>query len=723
MPDDRSKRDFLIATTLAAMNTSDYVYVMLDLKGFGLGQLAQGPPGTQTLSNGLTPIWIDTLNNNQDGMNIVAQRAATRFFVIGSFAPQLYDAFMYFAYCLNASLEIDPINGGRNETVFNTVRTTVSFAGWSGMIQMTPNITRVPRFYLYGMMADGQSTTKFMNFTWTGNVDYMVATPLYLDEASSIWALRGGVRPLSTPVCGFLGTECPLSTWEQSGMYICIGVGLVLFVLILLAFLGCYVCREKRKELERRDAEWTVPYLSLERPNGRSSEPVMAYKYKMLPKLTNEDFAEFRLLRKLEHDNAHRFIGICHDHSPMMSLWKFASVHGNLSSSTCWIDERWQLKVSEIVTRKGVYDLVNRNEKIEELLYMIKKGGSVPLRPDLDIPEDIELNPALLHMIRDCWSETPDSRPTITTIKTIIQSMADKNGNQQNLMDHVFQMMESYAETLEKEVQSRMAELVEEKKKSDLLLYRMLPKPVADRLKLGQSVEPESFESVTIFFSDVVQFTNLAAKCTPFQIVNLLNDLYTTFDTIIEQHSVYKVETIGDGYLCVSGLPYRNGIQHVKEIAEMSLDFLGAVKTFCIPHLPSESIQLRIGMHSGSCVSGVVGLAMPRYCLFGDTVNTASRMESNGKPGQIHMSCDAQNLLQRVGGYLIESRGEVIIKGKGVMETFWLLGRSSFNFQIKSNTNQSNPLKEQKHSEKKKTFREMETRRASVDESLESLEY
>ncbi|CAJ0918781.1 unnamed protein product, partial [Mesorhabditis belari] len=715
--------------------SSDYVYVFWILRRLWDGQLGQGPPGTQTLSNGLTPMWIDTINNNQDGMNIVAQRAATRFLVnspgrfdnqgtvnsmttaqlapqvlanirgdpfycdttdclnnnqyngIGSFAPQLYDAFMYFAYCLNASWALDPINGGRNETVFNMVRTTVSFPGWSGMIQMTPNVTRVPRFYHYGMMCRWTVDDEIYELYLDRDKGYMVATPLYLDEASSIWALRGGVRPLATPACGF--------------------------DLVAVA-------------VEEVISESTI---------------------------TLDAFFAMSLIRDLSE-------GLSFIHKSFLGL------HGNLNSSTCWIDERWQLKVSsygcsslrrgekvdkrkqlwhapellrysdglgnkeadvyafaiicsEIVTRKGVYDLENRNEKIEELLYMIKKGGSMPMRPDLDIPEDIELNPALLHMIRDCWSETPQSRPTITTIRTIIRSMAEINGSQQNLMDHVFQMMESYAETLEKEVESRMAELVEEKKKSDILLYRMLPKQVADRLKVGQSVEPESFESVTIFFSDVVQFTNLAAKCTPFQIVNLLNDLYTTFDTIIEQHSVYKVETIGDGYLCVSGLPYRNGIQHVKEIAEMSLDFLRAVKIFRIPHLPTESINLRIGMHSGSCVAGVVGLAMPRYCLFGDTVNTASRMESNGKPGQIHMSCDAQNLLQQVGGYLMESRGEVIIKGKGVMETFWLLGRSSSTFQPK----QSDPLDERKRPEEKKTFREMETRRASIDESMKSLDY
>ena len=188
-------------------------------------------------------------------------------------------------------------------------------------------------------------------------------------------------------------------------------------------------------------------------------------------------------------------------------------------------------------------------------------------------------------------------------------------------------------------------------------------RPVAEVLKLGRQVEAESFECVTIYFSDVVDFTALSASSTPMEVVTLLNDLYTCFDSIIEGYDVYKVETIGDAYMVVSGLPDKTD-KHAGNIASLAIELLAAVQTFRIPHRPNDRLKLRIGIHSGPVVAGVVGLAMPRYCLFGDTVNTSSRMESNGLPLKIHISQECNQELQRLGGYHTEPREIIDIKGR-----------------------------------------------------------
>jgi len=234
--------------------------------------------------------------------------------------------------------------------------------------------------------------------------------------------------------------------------------------------------------------------------------------------------------------------------------------------------------------------------------------------------------------------------------------------------------MELYANNLEELVEERTQDYHEEKKKCEKLLYQLLPQSVAAQLISGQPVVAETFDQVTIYFSDIVGFTAISAESTPMQVVQFLNDLYTCFDSIVENFDVYKVETIGDAYMVVSGLPIRNGNQHAREIARLALALLEAVHNFRIHHRPEDRLKLRIGLHTGACVAGVVGLKMPRYCLFGDTVNTASRMESNGEALKIHISETTKVALDEFGTFVTTRRGFVPMKGKGEMLTYWLEG-------------------------------------------------
>jgi len=222
---------------------------------------------------------------------------------------------------------------------------------------------------------------------------------------------------------------------------------------------------------------------------------------------------------------------------------------------------------------------------------------------------------------------------------------------------------------------TKTSELKRERQRCDRLLCQMLPKAVVKQLKQKKQVPAENFESVTIYFSDIVGFTQISASSSPMEIITFLNSLYKMFDAKIERYDVYKVETIGDAYMVVSGLPHRNGFCHAGEIATMSLDLINGVKCFRIPHRPNVSITIRIGLNTGPCVAGVVGTKMPRYCLFGDSINTASRMESTGDAMKIHISSTTKEALDNLGGYIVEHRGSMEIKGKGSMETYWLTGK------------------------------------------------
>ncbi|CAM4540539.1 unnamed protein product [Leuciscus chuanchicus] len=283
----------------------------------------------------------------------------------------------------------------------------------------------------------------------------------------------------------------------------------------------------------------------------------------------------------------------------------------------------------------------------------------------------------VIQIMKQAWSEEPDKRPTFEEIFKQFKNV--NKGKKTNIIDSMLRMLEQYSSNLEDLIRERTEELEVERQKTDALLAQMLPKSVALALKTGKPVKPEHFSDVTLYFSDIVGFTTISALSEPIEVVDLLNDLYILFDGIIAIHDVYKVETIGDAYMVASGVPNRNGNRHAAEMANMSLDILHCIGTFQMRHMPDVKVKIRIGLHSGPVVAGVVGLKMPRYCLFGDTVNTASRMESTGLPYRIHVNQSTVDVLNSLKlGYKIDCRGRTELKGKGVEETFWLVGREGF---------------------------------------------
>ncbi|XP_045912767.1 uncharacterized protein LOC123975365 isoform X1 [Micropterus dolomieu] len=259
-----------------------------------------------------------------------------------------------------------------------------------------------------------------------------------------------------------------------------------------------------------------------------------------------------------------------------------------------------------------------------------------------------------------------------------------------------FKQMAEWIQNYAQSLKEKSEDLKRQRKLAEDLLHQMLPKSVAKQLRQQKHVKAESYEKVTIFFSDIVGFTSISASCTPLQVVEMLNNLYMCFDTRIDSYNVYKVETIGDAYMVVSGLPERNGDRHADEIAKMALDLVAAVRQVSIPHMPNHRLQLRAGIHTGPCVAGIVGYKMPRYCLFGDTVNTASRMESTSLPQRIHTSSETYLALIKDNAYELQLRGEIEVKGKGKMNTYWLIGHKNYSVQNDSLVCHWNPNKSRK---------------------------
>ncbi|XP_061566940.1 guanylyl cyclase C [Cololabis saira] len=402
-------------------------------------------------------------------------------------------------------------------------------------------------------------------------------------------------------------------------------------------------------------------------------------------------------------------------------------VHGRLKSTTCVVDNRMVVKITDFgcntilepgrdvwtapehlrkdgVSQKGdvysysiiAHEIILRAppfythscssnaEKMDRVQY---PRGNNFFRPDFTLEGASDREIELYILIKNCWDEDPERRPDFKKIELTLGKIFSNLHNQatETYMDNLIRRLQMYSKTLEHLVEDRTALYKAERDRADHLNFMLLPRPVVRSLKETGRVEPELFEEVTIYFSDIVGFTTLCHYSTPMEVVDMLNEIYKNFDSILDHHDVYKVETIGDAYMVASGLPKRNGDKHAVDIAHMALDILSFLGTFELQHLPGIPLWIRIGVHSGPCAAGVVGNKMPRYCLFGDTVNTASRMESTSQPLRIHVSQSTINILERTEcEFEFEKRGETYLKGKGKEMTYWLTGTTGGKYNLQT---------------------------------------
>jgi class 3 adenylate cyclase len=211
--------------------------------------------------------------------------------------------------------------------------------------------------------------------------------------------------------------------------------------------------------------------------------------------------------------------------------------------------------------------------------------------------------------------------------------------------------------------------LQDEQATSERLLLNVLPRPIADRLKRRPGVIADAFPNATVLFADIVDFTRISTDLPPDRLVAWLNDLFSAFDRLSEQFGLEKIKTVGDAYMAASGLPTPRE-DHARAAAEMALAMQREVAGRTAPN--GEPLRMRIGLHSGPVVAGVIGVRKFIYDLWGDTVNMASRMESHGLAGAIQVTEAAYRRLQ--SAYAFEDRGVVQVKGKGEMRTYLLTG-------------------------------------------------
>jgi class 3 adenylate cyclase len=281
--------------------------------------------------------------------------------------------------------------------------------------------------------------------------------------------------------------------------------------------------------------------------------------------------------------------------------------------------------------------------------------GAIVILPILKLREDLEL-------VADSISKE--------NVEMQFHSMLTLRNDE--LGDVMVAFNQMYVRIIKEIAERKSAEKIiqQEKDTSDKLLLNVLPSAIADRLKLGEKVIADGFNEATVLFADITNFTELSARIPPVKLVGVLNDIFSEFDGLAEKYGLEKIKTIGDAYMVVGGLPmYRP--DHAEAIADMALEMQIAIQKF-VSDL-NEPFVLRIGINTGAVVAGVIGIKKFIYDLWGDTVNVASRMESHGVAGSIQISSATHEVLKNK--YNFTDRGKIKVKGRGEMQTYFLLDK------------------------------------------------
>ena len=293
----------------------------------------------------------------------------------------------------------------------------------------------------------------------------------------------------------------------------------------------------------------------------------------------------------------------------------------------------------------------------------------MPVLDGFQALESMRADPTLRHVPVIMLTALDDVESTVRCIEAGASDYVPKPFNPVVLRARINAALEK--KRLHDQERAFLEQISRERAKSDRLLLNVLPKAVADRLKAGERTIVDSFAECTVLFADIVDFSQFTKQHTPSRTVQLLNDIFSSFDTIAEHNLLEKIKTIGDAYMLVGGVPVVRP-DHATACADAALEMLQAVKMFNRRHGFNWSI--RIGINTGPVVAGIIGTRKFTYDLWGDTVNIASRMESHGQPDRIQVSSATRKALG--DAFLCERVGLVSLKNVGEMETYFLLGRA-----------------------------------------------